>query len=709
MGGGGGRDTLIYELFFEERNLPRAFFVDINAFGGQQVDRAKVYAIMADSSLKELGRIAFGNCPDCVRGFAFVHEGELQTQGVNTPEMMNMWLQSFNQPAYALPGNLQTLAGVGRISGTIPFCAIGFYVEYEVNSSPGSGTTEFSTHIICPQVVGDCNAELLQRIDCQNNELSLQATLPMPCFPTDAQVWWETPRRERFDGLELALPLAGGEGWYLFHARDEECLLVDSIAVDNPRFVEAGPDQEVCQGDGVALTGAGGSQQFWTLPGGGISEGAQLLIENAQLSQDGLYIFHAFNEEGCEDTDTLSLRVRIAPEPEVALSSACLGDTLFFILANDTLFREWRWLNPFGQTLTDPFIPDLQVDDFGRYGIAAEDKLGCDIRRDFPLSGALPPDVMWHIEETCDSVKIFLFPDTYQYVWNDGTEGSPLVSAEGGVYQVRVTDDNGCATLVDIVAPQPDGPKVAIEVDHPFCPNDYGAISFVPEDLNRPVIFSLDGGASYGVATRYGKLAPGRYDIVIQDVLGCVQKQQVEIIAPDTLGVFLDTDRLDVRPGTAVTLRARIVGNVSRYQWIPEAIDSGGPTTRFEANRDLDVRVIVEDERGCKASDGFPLSIMLGEIYVPNAFSPNGDRRNDRFTFYSDGGSGEVIETLRIFDRWGALVFEAREIALNDESLGWDGLIGGRPAPAAVYVYAGVVRFGNGLRKSIKGDVALLR
>jgi hypothetical protein len=149
MGGGGGRDTLIYELFFEERNLPRAFFVDINAFGGQQVDRAKVYAIMADSSLKELGRIAFGNCPDCVRGFAFVHEGELQTQGVNTPEMMNMWLQSFNQPAYALPGNLQTLAGVGRISGTIPFCAIGFYVEYEVNSSPGSGTTEFSTHIIC--------------------------------------------------------------------------------------------------------------------------------------------------------------------------------------------------------------------------------------------------------------------------------------------------------------------------------------------------------------------------------------------------------------------------------------------------------------------------------------------------------------------------------------------------------------------------------
>ena len=78
-------------------------------------------------------------------------------------------------------------------------------------------------------------------------------------------------------------------------------------------------------------------------------------------------------------------------------------------------------------------------------------------------------------------------------------------------------------------------------------------------------------------------------------------------------------------------------------------------------------------------SDGFPLNIVLGPIYAPNAFSPDEDGINDRFIFYSDNGSGEIIEFLRIYNRYGALVFEVEDASLNDESQGWDGTFLGRP------------------------------
>ena len=200
-----------------------------------------------------------------------------------------------------------------------------------------------------------------------------------------------------------------------------------------------------------------------------------------------------------------------------------------------------------------------------------------------------------------------------------------------------------------------------------------------------------------------------RLELVVQDALGCEQRFPIEIRQPDTIGVALRETHLFKRPLTPVLLTARTIGNVETIQWLPKVIDSGTETTAFLASDDMDIRVVVRDERGCLASATLRLDIVLGEIYVPNAFSPNGDGFNDAFTFFSDNGSGEVIEQLTLYDRWGNLVFEARDIGLNDEALGWKGRFGGQAAPPGVYTYYGIIRFGNGARRELKGDVTLLR
>lgn len=704
------RDTLIYSTYFtEEENLLRVYYIDINAFGGQQVDRAEAYAIMPDSSRKFLGGLAFGVCSDCVEGFALIDNGVLLVSGVGDKNTMDLWLESLSQPDYALPGNLQTLRGVGRISGQLPVCAKGLFIEYVISSNPQSTSTQFSTHIICPEVIATCAIGKDYRIDCEKDSIYLEATFPAACFSEPLQVSWSDERGRVVAGASAAFPRDGYQGKYYLTIADDCCTVIDSLELDFPVFAEAGSDVQACAGSPVLLQGMGGVSQFWERPDGSRVDGVTVDIAAVGIADGGFYVFHAANEQNCTDTDTLELSVLSPPRPDVSIAPACLGDTVALVTLNDSLYTNLTWYDPAGRPLPEAQIPGLQPDDIGLYRLEAVDAFGCQISETFEVTGSEPPDFEVLIEETCESSTVFLFPGTYFYQWEGGRTGSPFTVTTGGDYGLTVTDAAGCSSATTINIPPPDGPDVEVEVTQPPCPNDFGSIRILPEDESEPLIFSIDGGETYSLSARFEKLPPGQYSVVVQDALGCLLEYPVQIVAPDTMGVELGLEELLVRPNTPVHLTARTVGNVQEYQWVPQEIDSGLPETDFVANQDLDIRIIVRDGRGCIGSDGFQLTIVLGNIYVPNAFSPNGDGINDRFTFFSDNGSGEVIESLQIFDRWGNNLFGTSEISLNVEALGWDGTFKGRLMDAGVYTYYGVVRFGNGVTKVLKGDVALVR
>ena len=86
---------------------------------------------------------------------------------------------------------------------------------------------------------------------------------------------------------------------------------------------------------------------------------------------------------------------------------------------------------------------------------------------------------------------------------------------------------------------------------------------------------------------------------------------------------------------------------------------------------------------------------------LPNAFSPNNDGRNDRFVFPT-GGYADF--RLRIFNRWGKLVFESR-----DPDDFWDGTVSGAPAPEGVYSWSFQATAYDGRRLGTKGTVTLVR
>lgn len=706
---GQNRDTLFYETYFAEPNQVRSYYIDINAFGGQQTDRVRVFAILPDSTQKALGSLEFGNCVDCVTGFALLHDGELLTSGVSDEATMNMWLQSLNQPDYQLPGNLQTLSGVGRISGTLPACAIGLYVLYSVYSNPNNASTEFATYIHCPEIIGDCAPQLSRRILCAADSLYLEAQIDPACIAPSASVRWTDRMGWAADGLSAARPLTGNLGWYYFELTDECCTLVDSILVDIPPFAEAGPDESLCAGGALSLAGSGGMMPYWEFKGNELPEGPVWQVPSVTAADNGSYIYHAFDEDGCEDTDTLAVVVHVPAAPQLLSSSPCFGDTLFLTLANPADFTAYQWRNPTGTTVSGDMVVDFQAADTGNYRFTATDLNNCSVQEQVAVSGAPLPEFDYEIEPNCDSTRVYLYPDTYDYDWSNGISGSTLASAAGGDFQLSITDAVGCRTTTQITVPAPEGPAYEVILEQASCPGEGANVRIEMANPDLPAIFSIDGGQTFSLFPEFTGLLPGIYGVQVQDDLGCVQTQRLIIPAPDTMGVRLPVDRLDVRPNTPISLRAETVGNIVNYQWVPDIIDSGGPNTDFVAQQDMDIRIIVEDDQGCRAVAGLPLTIVLGEVFVPDVFSPNNDGVNDGFTFFSDLGSGEEILFLRVFDRFGGVVFSTENQPLNDERMGWDGRHNGREMPEGVYVYYAAIRYGNGHIRELKGDVTLVR
>lgn len=93
--------------------------------------------------------------------------------------------------------------------------------------------------------------------------------------------------------------------------------------------------------------------------------------------------------------------------------------------------------------------------------------------------------------------------------------------------------------------------------------------------------------------------------------------------------------------------------------------------------------------------------IFTNDLFIPNAFTPNGDGRNDKFIVY--GTSVNKME-LFVFNQWGELVYETA-----DMSQGWDGTYKNEKQPAGVYVYTAKITMKNGEQLVRKGAVNLIR
>ena len=115
------------------------------------------------------------------------------------------------------------------------------------------------------------------------------------------------------------------------------------------------------------------------------------------------------------------------------------------------------------------------------------------------------------------------------------------------------------------------------------------------------------------------------------------------------------------------------------------------------------------NEYGCSAEDSVTVHVRCNGslVYIPNTFSPNGDGVNEYF--YPRGEGIERMSAIRVYNRWGELVFERSNVLLNDAGSGWDGTYKGKALAPDVYMYVMQSRCETGEPVQWKGDITLIR
>jgi len=112
---------------------------------------------------------------------------------------------------------------------------------------------------------------------------------------------------------------------------------------------------------------------------------------------------------------------------------------------------------------------------------------------------------------------------------------------------------------------------------------------------------------------------------------------------------------------------------------------------------------------GCMSTDQITVTVKENSrVFIPNIFSPNNDGINDIFVINTGPGVAQ-IRSLRLYDRWGALVHNVENVPANRESYGWDGTLKGNPSSQNVYVYFVELELLNGRVIDFRGDVSLVR
>lgn len=196
----------------------------------------------------------------------------------------------------------------------------------------------------------------------------------------------------------------------------------------------------------------------------------------------------------------------------------------------------------------------------------------------------------------------------------------------------------------------------------------------------------------------------------VQVESGCETVYDSIYVFENDLDISLGPD-LEINLGDSVLINAQITGQPS-LEWFDPLENTLScytcPETFARPFFDVEYTLMGMDANGCYGEDQIVVRVNKDRnIFIPNVFSPNFDGLND--IFYLQGKGGGWINTFKIFNRWGAVVFESRGGFVNDPDYGWNGVFKGKELNSAVFVYYAEVEYLDGMVEVYAGDVTLVR
>ncbi len=309
---------------------------------------------------------------------------------------------------------------------------------------------------------------------------------------------------------------------------------------------------------------------------------------------------------------------------------------------------------------------------------------------------------------------------TSPYNYSATLDGANFVFATNGViidlgigtYTLIVSDNNGCTKTVLVVVPNATIDNFTTSTDSTSCYgaeyNDGSAHITATTVQNGPYQFAIDGGIPQFSGDFYN-LSAEAHTITAINFNGCVSTIPVVVLEPLPIVVDVIPDTVIVPLGDAEQVQVVYLNASSdvTYAWTPElglsCTDCPNPLVSPFYRQDYVITVsMMNGSSTCYGSATLHADVLPPPpVFVPNSFTPNGDGNNDVFQIY---GQGIKTVDLKIFNRWGELVYES-----NNQFDGWDGTYKGELQLPQVFTYAVRILFLNDKKVDKKGTVTLVR
>ena len=520
-----------------------------------------------------------------------------------------------------------------------------------------------------------------------------------------------------------------------------------TVTVNPLPVVNAGPDQTVCAGTSVTLSGSGAVNYAWD---NGVTDG-QAFVPGTTLT----YTVTGTDANNCQNTDQVTVTVNPLPLVNAGSDQTICAGTSVTLSGLGAL--SYAWDNGISNGIA--FVPAATT----TYTVTGTDANNCQNTDQVTVTVNPLPIVNAGADQTvCAGTSVTLSGSgAVNYTWDNGvTDGQAFVPGATLTYTLTGTDANNCqntdqvTVTVNAIPPTP-----VINAATAYCAGDNilldantipGATYYwcnpaqfaSTEDVNfsnanvahsgtysvyvvtsgctsataqhslvvnptysRNIQVSICEGSAYtfqGVTYQNA----GQYLVNLNTIHGCDSLITLNInLMPQPIADFDMPAQISAEePSVQISDASFNATTVQYYISTGDVYNTPDIVYTFMGAGDYSVTQVVTND-ACVDSLTQTITVMpVSMAYIPNSFTPNGDGVNDEWKpVISYTGS----YTLLVFDRWGELIFESDNVYK-----GWNGNfqnIPGKPVQQGTYVYKIRYRQYQGDEQELLGHINLLR
>ncbi|MEM9847515.1 MAG: gliding motility-associated C-terminal domain-containing protein, partial [Bacteroidota bacterium] len=511
-------------------------------------------------------------------------------------------------------------------------------------------------------------------------------------------------------------------------------ILVTFTEVDDTDCVQDQAPAGLCTGSAVASAIlSDGTERTFDFQWGNGEQTVNAISSTATQLCEGvttLIVQDDINENGC----LVSVEVEIGNPPRIEVFNeitfvSCNGNNDGEITANvlgGTPDFQYEWSNGANGASITGLAP-------GSYALTVTDGNGCMNMQAMNIVVEEPDPIRLSVSDASQTVTCAGDEDGFiqlrvdggnelggaPFNWSGGVAGqrdSLAVSLSPGTYFVTVVDARGCTDSISYTIGEPSA--IMATIPAPPEPACFGfqtniIVTDASGGAGGPYSFAVNNLSKTTLAGSIPVFGGQEHMISVFDVRGCSFDTTIFVNQPPPVEVVLP-EEIEIQLGDSLRLRPDVFSvapiDTSTILWTPSEFLS----TTGELNpiiRPFDSReytLTLADLNGCTGEASVFIDVdKKRNVYIPNVFSPN-SIRNSQFEI-GFGAGVRQMNFMRIYDRWGELVYELGESGPSIGGIGdWDGTFNGRSLPSGVYVYLIEVEFEDNVTLLYRGDVTIL-